>query len=237
VASPEVYEEFTRLREALARATSQRILTGRELIRNRDHVREERIATMVEPLDRLLGGGLVKGRLVEISGWRSTGRLSVVLATLAAVTSTGDAAALVDLGDGLDPESAALAGVDLARLLWIRPQTSKHAVMAAEMVVATGFPLVVVDMGMRSRGRRVVDAGWIRLARAAEGNETALVVSTPWPMSGLAAEARVEMRSRRATWLGTGVSPRVLAGITSRMTVGKWRGERAGSEEIVGWRT
>src|SRR5205814_69473 len=74
------------------------------------------------PFDRLLSGGLPRGRLTELVGRRSNGRFSIVLAALASATSCGEAAALVDRGNHLDPQSAREAGVDLGRLLWARPR-------------------------------------------------------------------------------------------------------------------
>ena len=44
----------------------------------------------------------------------------------------GEAAALIDLGDHFDPQLAEENGVDLRRLLWVRPRTVKEAVMSAE---------------------------------------------------------------------------------------------------------
>lgn len=225
---PSVYEEFNRLRESLARTTSFEFLSGSELTRDVKRHRQATLATTVAPLDQLLGGGIRKGTLVEITGWRSTGRFSIVLATLAAATSTGEAAALVDLGDHLDPESAALAGVDLPRLLWVRPETTKDAVAATEMLISTGFPLVTLDLGMRLRGRRVYDAAWVRLARAAENNETALLVTSPWPVSGTAADASISMTRSRPRWQGRGKAPRILVGARSEMTVEKRRGAAPG---------
>ena len=71
---------------------------------------------------------------------------SIVIATLAAATSIGEAAALIDASDSFDPQLAETDGVDLRRLLWVRPHTMKDTVTAAEMIGATGFQLVIIDM-------------------------------------------------------------------------------------------
>ena len=62
---------------------------------------------------------------MEIIGRRSSGRFSLTLAILRAATAAGEAAALVDLGNNLDPQIAAEHGVDLERLLWVRPELAK----------------------------------------------------------------------------------------------------------------
>ena len=177
--------------------------------------------TAVPALDRLLPGGLPKGSLVEIAGRRSSGRYSLGLAALAAATSAGQPAALVDLGDHLDPQGAERAGVDLRRLLWARPRRAKEALAAAEMLVAAGFPLVVADLGLSPRTRWVPDAAWVRLARSAAAQGATLLLSTPRRASGIAADAVVSSSAAHAVWQGSGSSPRLLAGLSSRLTLEK----------------
>ncbi len=190
------------------------------------------------PFDTLLGGGLPRGKAIEIAGRRSAGRFSIVLSALAAATSIGEAAALIDLGDNFDPQIGQANGIELTRLLWIRPRTLKQAVMAAEMIAATGFQLVVVDAGSHPiRGRRVPDAAWVRLARTAEANGTAMIISTPYALTGTATEAVVSAHTARAKWLGRGKSPRILAGTTVAITLEKHRHIRPGRSAALSFRT
>jgi hypothetical protein len=207
----------------------ERLLEGQvQLTRARDLRREphqDLLPTTLAPLDRLLAGGLPRGRLVELNGRRSSGRFSVVLATLAAATGSGEAAALIDLGDGLDPQAAAEAGVDLIRLLWARPQRTQQALAGGEMLLHSGFPLVVIDLGNPPvPGGRGSEAGWMRLARAAEARGAALLVSSPYRVSGTAAATVVEARSARPRWNGVGASPRLLAALTPRLELKKLDG-------------
>jgi len=67
-----------------------------------------------------LTGGLPRGCLTEICGPASSGRTTLLLAALAAATRRGECCVVVDAGDALDPQSAAAAGVELERLLWVR---------------------------------------------------------------------------------------------------------------------
>ena len=192
------------------------------------------IATTVPGLDRLLCGGLPRGGVVEISdkGRRSSGRFSIGLAALAAATSSGEAAALVDLGGHLDPQSAQAAGADLTRLLWVRPARLKEAVASVEMLLATGFPLVVADLGLAPvRGAIVPDAAWVRLERAARAQNAALLLLAPYRISTVAAEAVVAADFARAIWCGGGPSPRLLSGLASRLTLQKDARARSGVNE------
>lgn len=228
---------ISRLRATLDPTLSLKISTGAELIRSLQKTsREEKILTTITPLDQLLGGGLPRGRMVELTGRRSTGRFAVALATLSAATSAGEAAALIDLGDSLDPRQAAAAGAELDRLLWVRPETFKQAMIAAETLIATRFQLVVVDLGIQPRGKRPSEAAWIRLARASESHGTALFLLTPYAVSGTAAEVVISATHSRGRWEGEGRRPRLLSSISSQLTLEKHRHLRAGTHELLALR-
>jgi recombination protein RecA len=77
-------------------------------------------ATGVEAVDALLEGGLPVGAITEMAGPEGSGRTSLALSFLAGIGREGGVGAWVDVSDSLDPESAAAAGVDLERLLWVR---------------------------------------------------------------------------------------------------------------------
>jgi hypothetical protein len=68
----------------------------------------------------LLTGGFARGCLTEICGAASSGRTSVLLFALARATQRGEVCALVDASDAFDPASAAAAGMEMSRLLWVR---------------------------------------------------------------------------------------------------------------------
>jgi len=196
-------EAFQTLKRALDPALAARVRSGAELLRRtvNSSGRPELIPTTLDAFDTLLGGGLERGKLVELVSRRAAGRFSIALSALASATAAGESAALIDLGDHLDPRLAEESGVDLRRLLWVRPRSVKEAVMSAEMIVATGFQLVVVDLGLHPvKGRRAPDAAWVRLARTAETSRTAMLVSSPYPVTGTASEAVIKGSSGRAKW-------------------------------------
>ncbi len=99
-------------------------------------------------LDARLGGGWPQGKVGELTGRASSGRSAVAAATVAAATARGEVTAWLDPADAFDPVSAAAAGVDLARVLWVRPRGIEETVRAAELVLETGgFTVVVLDLG------------------------------------------------------------------------------------------
>jgi len=79
----------------------------------------EMVSSGVPAIDALTGG-LPRGCLTEICGHASSGRTTLLLAALAAATRRGEFCVVVDASDALDPHSAAAAGVELDRLLWVR---------------------------------------------------------------------------------------------------------------------
>ena len=79
----------------------------------------EMVSSGVPAIDALTGG-LPRGCLTEICGSASTGRTTILLAALAAATHREEYCVVVDASDALDPHSAAAAGVELDRLLWVR---------------------------------------------------------------------------------------------------------------------
>ena len=174
-------------------------------------------------LDALQGGGLHRGSLVELFGARSSGRYSIGLAALGAATSAGEAAALVDCGDHLDPHAAVAAGVELTRLLWLRPSRLKDALACAEMALAAAFALVVLDLGERP-AFGAPPAAWVRLSRAAKAQGAVLLLLAPRATAGTAADLVVRAGRARPVWSASrpGQAP-LLAGLEARLTVERRR--------------
>ena len=125
-----------------------------------------RLASGVGALDALLGGGWPQGKVGELVGPASSGRSAVAAATVAAATARGEVAAWIDAADAFDPASAAAAGVELGRVLWVRPCGAAEAVRAAELVLETGgFTVVVLDLGSAFLDAGV-GVGWSRVGAA-----------------------------------------------------------------------
>jgi recA bacterial DNA recombination protein len=79
----------------------------------------EMVSSGIPQLDSLTGG-IARGCLTEICGTASSGRTSVLLFALARATQRGEVCALVDASDAFNPASAAAAGMEMSRLLWVR---------------------------------------------------------------------------------------------------------------------
>jgi len=203
------------------------ICRASELNRRRaDELHEAPFTTSVTALDEVLGGGLPRGALVELVGRGSSGRFSTLLSALQQVTSAGEAAALVDQGSQLDPQMAAAVGIDLDRLLWLRPKRLDDSLAAAEMLIATGFPLIALDLGLPPvRGRRSL-AAWLRLARSAAGHHAVVLVGSPYRLSGCAATAVISSGYGRGRWSGSLGGLRLLDGLDAQLALDKHTGSR-----------
>jgi recombination protein RecA len=97
----------------------------------------ELIPTGIAQLD-VLTGGLPRGCLTEIYGPASSGRTSILLATIAAATRRQEACALVDVSNAFDPHSAAAAAADLQQLLWVRCDPTASSKHSAQGIFALG---------------------------------------------------------------------------------------------------
>jgi hypothetical protein len=184
-----------------------------DLIRKRRaELREEPLPTSLTGLDHLLGGGLPRGEMVELVGRGSCGRFAALLATLRSVTGAGEAAAFVDQGAQLDPQTAAEIGIDLERLLWLRPHKLGDSLAAAELLVHTGFPLVALDLGLPPVRGRAPLAAWLRLARNAATHQAVVLVGSPYRLSGCAAGVVVTAGRGRGDW-SSGGSSHLLGGL------------------------
>ncbi|AFY45142.1 recombinase RecA [Nostoc sp. PCC 7107] len=109
-------------------------------------MRVETISTGALTLDLALGGGLPKGRVIEIYGPESSGKTTVALHALAEVQRLGGIAAFVDAEHALDPTYAAALGVDIENLLVSQPDTGESALEIVDQLVrSSAVDIVVID--------------------------------------------------------------------------------------------
>lgn len=97
-------------------------------------------------LDIALGGGIPKGRIIEIYGPESSGKTTLALHTVAEVQKKGGRAAFIDAEHALDPEYAAKIGVKVKDLIISQPDNGEEALNILESIVRSGIiNIVVVD--------------------------------------------------------------------------------------------
>lgn len=91
-------------------------------------------------------GGFPKGRVIEVYGPESAGKTSVVLHVIAETQGAGGVVAFVDAEHALDPNYAAVLGVNVADLFVMQPNSGEQALDAVDMLIESrAVDLVVVD--------------------------------------------------------------------------------------------
>src|SRR5687768_6681558 len=121
----------------------------------------------------LPGGGLPCGKLVELAGLRSSGKTTLALVAAAAATARGERVAWIEGAAELYPPAAAALGVDLDRLLVVRPGLAAVARAAEIAARSRAFSLVVADL---PAGQRIEGRTSARLRAAARDSSAAMLV-------------------------------------------------------------
>lgn len=97
-------------------------------------------------LDIALGGGVPKGRIIEIYGPESSGKTTLSYHVIAESQQRGGMAAFIDAEHALDPEYAKNIGVDIDKLLISQPDTGEQALEIAETLVrSNAIDVLVID--------------------------------------------------------------------------------------------
>lgn len=110
------------------------------------HVNVETVPTGALSLDLALGGGIPKGRIIEIYGPESSGKTTLTLHSVAEFQKRGGVAAFVDAEHALDPQYAGRLGVNLEQLLVSQPDSGEQALEIVETLVrSNAVDLIVVD--------------------------------------------------------------------------------------------
>jgi hypothetical protein len=182
------------------------------------------VSSGVRELDALTGG-LPRGCLTEICGPASSGRTSVLLAALAAATQRQEVCALVDISDAFNPHSAAAAGVNFEKMLWVRcgalqKQNSPRRHRGTEkntntrqiekpveqglrvtdlLLQSGGFGLVIIDLGDTplKTARRIPLTTWFRFQRAVEHTATVLFVISHVPCAQTCATLLLKVSGKK----------------------------------------
>lgn len=97
-------------------------------------------------LDRALGGGVPKGRIIEIFGPESSGKTTLALQMAAEVQKQGGIAGFIDAEHALDPTYAKRIGVNINELYISQPDNGEQALEIAETLVRSGaVDIIIVD--------------------------------------------------------------------------------------------
>lgn len=97
-------------------------------------------------LDIALGGGIPKGRIIEVYGPESSGKTTLTLHAVAEIQKKGGTAAFIDAEHALDPAYAERIGVNVTDLLVAQPDNGEQALEIVETLVrSNAVDVIVVD--------------------------------------------------------------------------------------------
>ena len=110
------------------------------------NVQIEKVSSGSLGLDIALGGGIPKGRIIEIYGPESSGKTTLALHSIAEVQRCGGRAAFIDAEHALDVQYAKKIGVNIDSLLVAQPDNGEQALEIAETLVRSGgIDIIVID--------------------------------------------------------------------------------------------
>ena len=97
-------------------------------------------------LDMALGGGLPRGRIVEVYGPESSGKTTLALHAMAEMQAIGGTVAMIDAEHAFDPEYSARLGLNLDDVIVCQPETGEMALEVVDTLVrSSAVDLIVVD--------------------------------------------------------------------------------------------
>lgn len=106
----------------------------------------ETLTTGIYSLDKILGGGIACGRVIEIFGGEASGKTTFALQVIAQVQKAGKKAAYIDVEHAFNMQYAKTLGVDPEQLYFSQPNSAEEAFDIAKMLAETGeFAIIVID--------------------------------------------------------------------------------------------
>jgi len=183
------------------------------------------IPTGFASLDKAVGvGGIPRGRIVEIFGPPSSGKLTLALSLLSQAQSSGEMVAYVDLSGDLDPVVAARLGVEMGSLLIVEPHSLREGVeIALTLISSEALGLLVFDLAAGASKSmstlldpRLMSAALRRLVGILSKSKSSVIFVNPLIATGsseheespggkaLKHYASIRLRMERGAWLRRG---------------------------------
>lgn len=97
-------------------------------------------------MDIASGGGLPKGRALEIYGWESSGKTTIAITAAIQVQRNGGIVVIIDQEHALDYGYCAKLGLDLSRVIVLQPDTAEQAINCVELFAKSDeVDLIILD--------------------------------------------------------------------------------------------
>lgn len=134
---------ITRLSKQFGPNTLMAMDGSREVVKNID-----RISTGCLTVDGVLGGGIPRGRIIEVFGPESSGKTTLALSIMAQALKQypTDAVLLIDVEHAYDKAYGNKLGLQSSRFYYSQPDSGDEALATVEEVIRSGsVSIVVVD--------------------------------------------------------------------------------------------
>lgn len=186
----------------------------------------------------LPGGGVPRGRIVELAGAPTSGVVTLALRLVAAVQAQGELAAYLDLAQAFDPVYAAQCAVSLEQMLLIYPPDAAQALALAQELVEAGAGTLVLDFAAaggqaavhQNGGRAPNGLPWDRLLAPLARAGALFLVLCPLPARGAIPHTTLRLHLQRERWL---YHRHDVYGYRTRITIAKNRLGGAGQSVQV----
>lgn len=201
-------EQQTRLQDIILdieQRTGERVMRAAAMRSSVDQLNS--IPTGFAVLDAALNlGGLPRQHLTDLSGGLTSGMTTLAHRVIANAQAQDGSAAYIDLSGTFDPDYAQRCGVNLDRLLIVRPRDAAQSLAIARDLCKDGdFRVIALDFALMKRGSAVTRDVSRRLAAALNRSDSALLLLRPaedgqrW--GAFDTITRVRLSLVRETWL------------------------------------
>ena len=98
-------------------------------------------------LSRIMGGGIPRGKVIEIFGWESHGKTTVASYLIGQAQKAGFNCAFIDAEHAYEPKYARKVGVDIEKLIFAQPDSGEQALSLCEQMIDTipNLAIIVID--------------------------------------------------------------------------------------------
>ena len=111
-----------------------------------DKFKVDFISTGCLSFDRVLGGGLPRGRVIEMFGAPSSGKSVLSIYLMAQMQKVGGKAVLVDSEFAFSPDFATKIGLNVNAMKLVQPSTAEEALdIVAKLVEVSAVDIIVID--------------------------------------------------------------------------------------------
>lgn len=140
-------QDFKKMQDALKEMQKQYGKGSVQILKDAPIKDWERIPIDSLKLSRILGGGVIRGGIIEIFGWESSGKTTLASYLVGQAQKAGLNCAYIDSEHAFEPKYAQVVGVDTDNLIFSQPDSGEQALSICESLVDTipNLGIIVID--------------------------------------------------------------------------------------------